>query len=329
MTRLRLPKPDVPAPWSTWPPSAGWVSLLLTRREFLRALAVLLAALTVPVTGTRRAWAAARGRFFTGREHATLAAYVDRIIPPDHDPGAKALGVPRYIEMLLTAFDAKVPRIYAGGPFSNRNPVPDNRTGKPGRRRPKNAFRHFLPLTRLQTLTWRAELFGSAAVPAVAALDGQHGGTPLMGLRDVYRAGLAMIETMAMHTYGASFVRLTAVQQDAVFSTMEGFTPDPRRDAFNDIVIRHTLEGCFGAPEYGGNRKALGWKMLGLEGDSQPLGYSIFDSVADVYRERADHPMTTVNPDEVNGPRPLTADGQKMQTNIATLANAVAGEGEC
>ena len=69
--------------------------------------------------------------------------------------------------------------------------------------------------------------------------------------------------------------------------------------------------------------------MLGLEGDSQPLGYSIFDSVADVYRERADHPMTTVNPDEVNGPRPLTADGQKLQTNIATLANAVAGDGEC
>src|SRR5262245_9803822 len=225
MIKVKLPRSAGPAPWSELPPTIERVSLLLTRRQFLKALAVASAALALPMTRAQRVYAAARGRFFTGKEHATLAAYVDRIIPPDQDPGAKALGVPRYIERLLTAFDGKVPRIFAGGPFSNRNPFPDNRSGTPGRRRPKNAFKHFLPLTRVQELRWRAEIFGSAAVPEIAALDAQNGGTPLLGLREVYRKGLAMIDAVAMQTHGQPFVRLTTAQQDDVFTKMEGFTP--------------------------------------------------------------------------------------------------------
>jgi hypothetical protein len=65
--------------------------------------------------------------------------------------------------------------------------------------------------------------------------------------------------------------------------------------------------------------------MLGLEGDAQPLGYSIFDRTAGVYRERADHPMTTANPDEASGPRPLTAASQTLQTLIASLSDLLSG----
>ena len=39
--------------------------------------------------------------------------------------------------------------------------------------------------------------------------------------------------------------------------------------------------------------------MLGLEGDDQPLGYSIFSLATDGYVERPDHPMSTPNPDEL------------------------------
>ena len=49
-----------------------------------------------------------------------------------------------------------------------------------------------------------------------------------------------------------------------------------RAESFLDVVIRHVLEGCFSAPEYGGNRGGAGWRMIGIEGDSQPLGYSIY-----------------------------------------------------
>src|SRR5215831_11478837 len=117
MRRFTPPSGEGPQRWSTLP-ATPTVTVLLGRRAFLKALGVLVAAIAAPVTRIERTWAARRGRFFTGHERATLAAYVDRIIPPDHDPGAKALGVPQYIEGLLTAFDGTTPRIYAGGPYS-------------------------------------------------------------------------------------------------------------------------------------------------------------------------------------------------------------------
>jgi hypothetical protein len=338
MAKLKLPRANGPQPWSELPPLTQHVSLLVSRREFLKALALLATALTVPMTRPRQAWARARGRFFTAKERATLTAYVDRIIPRDHDPGAKDLGVPRYIEGLLTAFEAKVPRLYAGGPFSNRNAFPDNRTGTPSRKKPRDDFRHFVPLTRLQKLRWQVDLFGLAGVQAsnvtpgdadaLARLDAASHTLPTKGLRDVYREGLAMVGALAVTTYGKTFTKLSAAQQDDVFKKMEGFTPDPRRDSFNDVVIAHTLEGCFGAPEYGGNARTRGWKMLGLEGDSQPLGYSIFDQSSNRYRERPDHPMTTENPDETAGAKPLTTDGQRIQTTIVALTAFAAG-GDC
>jgi hypothetical protein len=92
-----------------------------------------------------------------------------------------------------------------------------------------------------------------------------------------------------------------------------------------DILIRHTIEGCFSVPEYGGNAKGRGWALIGLEGDSQPLGYSIFSEATGGYVERADHPMSTANPDELSGgvvvPKPLGPDGQKVQDTIVMLTS--------
>src|SRR5207244_12303079 len=104
-----------------------------------------------------------------------------------------------------------------------------------------------------------------------------------------------------------------------------------RRVTLIDILIPHTLEGCFAAPEYGGNRHLGGWKLVGLEGDDQPLGYSIFSLATNGYVERPDHPMSTPNPDEIDpgtgmvSPKALSADGARMQASIATLSGA-AGE---
>src|SRR5438552_4143686 len=206
MPTLKLPRalPGPAEPLAPEPPSPP--TLLLGRRQFLKGLGVVLAALAAPATGVRRAYAAARGRFFTGREFATLSALCDRVIPPDQDPGARALGAARYIERMLTASDHRVPLVFAGGPFSNRNPFPDNDDGTPSRRRPKHAFRHFLRLR--------------------------------------------------------------------------------------------------------------GWTMLDLEGDDQPLGYSIFSRAKDGYNERPDHPMSTPNPDEVSGPRPISAAANSVQDTI-------------
>src|SRR5919197_5707649 len=145
MRRLKLPRPpgytpEPPPPELRWDALLPSAALLLGRREFLKALAVVLAAAAAPVTAARRVWATTRGRFFTGGERATLTALCDRILPPDRDAGAATLGAPDYIERFLTAFDhGRVPFIYAGGPFSGRTPFPDNDDGTISYRRQRNS----------------------------------------------------------------------------------------------------------------------------------------------------------------------------------------------
>ena len=144
-----------------------------------------------------------------------------------------------------------------------------------------------------------------------------------------------------MATKGAPFRLLSPADQDDVFRSLDAgaFAPDPRRGnrTFMDVVIEQTIEGCFAPPEYGGNRRRggrpQGWELVGLEGDNQPLGFSIFSERIDDYVERADHPMSTPNPDEVGeggevAPRPLTADGQAIQNNIV-LAASIFSSGNC
>ena len=63
--------------------------------------------------------------------------------------------------------------------------------------------------------------------------------------------------------------------------------------------------------------------MLGLEGDSQPLGYALYSRRADAYRERADHPLSTPNPDEIDGPRPLSAEGDQVEQFIVATTGAL------
>jgi hypothetical protein len=331
MARLKLPRAArspagvPPQQAAAAADSTAGFTLLLSRRDFLRAGAVLAALFAAPLTGFRRAAARARGGFFTRRERATLSALVDRILPPDRDPGARALGAVAYIETLLTAFDGPgTPRIFAGGPFSDRNPLPDPDTGRPSRRRPPNAFAEFVPLTRLQALRWRAELFGSAAA-GLTFNDALAG--PLRGLRDVYREGLARVDETARTVAGAPFARLSVSARDRILDVLDvpGALPvEPGRDrTFLEIATAHTLEGCFAAPEYGGNRRRRGWRMIGLEGDSQPLGYSIFSRPLDGYVGRRTHPMSTPDPGDLRRghlrPRRLSADARSIQDAIASL----------
>jgi hypothetical protein len=329
MIRLRLPKMPARASRQALPPELRWdappatAAVLLGRREFLKALGVVLAALSMPFVRAERAIARARGGFLTKPERTTLEALVDRIIPPDDGtPGGKALGAARYIEGLLTALDKKRTRLYAGGPFSGRNPFPDPKKGAPSRKRPRNSFKKFIPPTRLQELFWRGEIFGTAGIPELAAVDAQLGG-PKKGLRDLYRESLAKVDEVATMTKGGTFASLGTTDQDAVLAMLDAgaFAHDPRRGGatFIDVLIRHTIEGCFSVPEYGGNTKTQGWAFIGLEGDSQPLGYSIFSETTGGYVERADHPMSTANPDELSGPKPLGTEGQTVQDTIVAL----------
>src|SRR5262245_15663610 len=314
------------------------LQLRFDRRGFLRALGWVLAGLAVPVKVGARGLAAGRAlisapaTFFTDHERATLAALCDRIVPPDADPGAGALGAAAYIENLLLAFEAPVPRLFTRGPFSRRNPFPDLRRGAPSLRLPRNSFLRSVRPSRVQELYWRAEILGSAAAGLPAHLDAQHGG-PRVGLRDVYRSALAKVDEVAQAALGRPFVELGPTEQDQIFVAIDShavFPPDPSRggSSFVDLLIRHTLEGCFAPPEYGGNANTDGWRMIGIEGDTQPLGYSLFSTATGSYHERPDHPMSTPNPDEIAAdgslaPRRLSRDSRQLQASITGFARVL------
>ena len=177
--------------------------------------------------------------FLTTDEHRTLDAACNRLIPPlDDHPGATALGAADYIDTLLGAFTFDPPRIWAGGPFS-------------GRAGGDAQFEQFLPLSRVEELAWRTRIEGSDGIP-----EREFNG-PVVGWQQQYRDSLAALGTD--------------------FAAQDGDEQDRRLDAdpaFKQVLYKHVCEGCYGAPEYGGNRNLGGWRAIQFDGDVQPRGYT-------------------------------------------------------
>jgi len=234
--------------------------------------------------------------FLTAGEQQVVGAIAARVVPADVlpdgtvRPGAVEAGAPAYIDRLLSIVpDENEPAyVFASGPFSDRNAFPDPATGTPSTHFPSNNFAQFIPLPRLQLLSWRVQLLGSAAVSGADFNAGQV--APVIGWRDQYRSGIADIEANSMQMFSADFAALTSSQQDAVLKAAD--------QGFVSLITGHILEGMFCAPEYGGNVDRIGWQLIGYDGDSQPLGYSIFDETTMQYKERADKPNSMANPDE-------------------------------
>jgi hypothetical protein len=225
------------------------------------------------------------GRFFSTGERRTLDALAEALVPEDATVGARGAGAVDYVERLLAAFDAPVPDLYRGGPFSDRNPIPDPHTGQPGSRRPSNGFLEVVPPTRLQTLAFRALLDGPqslAGVPVTAEL------LPPQGLRALYREGLAALDAAARGAGEADFAALDPAARLAAF--------EATGSAFQEAVLSHLAEGMFCPPEYGGNRDAVAWRDYHYGGDSQPLGYTLWDRAHGRLYDRADRPNQTADP---------------------------------
>jgi hypothetical protein len=178
-------------------------------------------------------------RFFTPQEHAIIAAAADVLVPPlDDHPGAAALGVADYLDTLLGAFTFDPPRIWAGGPFS-------------GRAGGAASFGDFLPLGRQEELAWRTRIEGSQGIP-----EREFNGS-VVGWQQQYRDGIA--------TLGADFPDLSPEAREARLAEHPGFMR---------LLYVHTCEGCYSAPEYGGNRSSRGWRAIQFAGDVQPRGYT-------------------------------------------------------
>ena len=207
--------------------------------------------------------------------------------------------------------------IFAGGPFSDRNPFPDPNTGTPSNQFPENAFATVVPLTRLQRLAWTVRLLGADAVPEVA--DNPLARTLAdVDLRNRYQAGLALVASISDTDFGAPFDELTNEQQDAVVAKVKR-----QSRTFYDLLTDHTIEGMLSAPEYGGNKDLIGWTLVRFDGDSQPLGYTIYDATIDDYRERADKPNSKLDPDD-----PCSGFSDKMNQFLHFVLVQLAGATE-
>ena len=202
------------------------------------------AAVAVPVSdGTPR--------FLDEGELATLRALVDRFVPgppEDPDPGAVEAGCAEAIDALLAAFAVDPPRIYAGGPFSDRAGSEINH------------FARFVPLDDYEATAWRLRIEGSAGRPELE-FNG-----PVRGFQATYREGLAALDAAA----GGDFAALPAPARELLLRT----TRDAAVLDLIDVAFPHTLEFLYGAPEYGGNRDLVGWRMTGYDGDVQPRGWT-------------------------------------------------------
>jgi gluconate 2-dehydrogenase gamma chain len=94
-------------------------------------------------------------------------------------------------------------------------------------------------------------------------------------LREMYSKGLAALDSYAMSNGGKSFAAAGVTEQDKFLSDFEhnakvGDYHDS--SAFFETVRRHTLEGMFGDPSYGGNANFAGWELIGYPGPRMYVG---------------------------------------------------------
>jgi gluconate 2-dehydrogenase gamma chain len=104
-------------------------------------------------------------------------------------------------------------------------------------------------------------------------------------LQIVYRLGLRGLAELCQAQHGRAFAELTTEEQDDIVRRFLGpetgdpvpglmFSPDDQAvgpdlavvGRLMVVVREHTVEGYFCDPVYGGNRGAVGWKLVGFPG---------------------------------------------------------------
>jgi hypothetical protein len=165
-------------------------SLGLTRRRVLGTASLLPLAAMAPdlLTASRAEAADSSYRFFTAHQATVIDAATRRIAPgPEDDvlevghPGAHECGVVRYIDTLLSAFDHRVPKLFAGGPWSNRHT------------KGVNHMKTFVKPDRAQAQAWRKRI---------------------RELQRTYRSGVKLLDAQA----DGSFATASKQKQDQILA---------------------------------------------------------------------------------------------------------------
>lgn len=174
------------------------VGFSMSRRALLGAVSLLPLAAAVPelLAQARAADSKSPWHFFTAHQAAVVDAATRRIAPgPDDDPleaghpGAGEANVVRYIDTMLALFTFTPPRLFTGGPFSNRPAGGINYMAR------------FTPPDAAQERAWRQRIDA---------------------LRTEYAKGIVLLDSAA----GGSFIAKPRVSQDQILasSAVSAFT---------------------------------------------------------------------------------------------------------
>jgi gluconate 2-dehydrogenase gamma chain len=170
------------------------------------------------------------GRFFDDHQRRTLEAAVDRVIPPDEDPGAREAGVADFIDGYLSG----IARVYA---------------------RPDGGF-HELAGPRGDAWRRRIERLRAVYLEGLGELDRRS--------QSRFGADFYQLSPERQDVILASLeAELEAEQATTLVMQMptweEGLS-------FFHLLVLHTRQGFYGDPCYGGNRGRVGWRVVGFPG---------------------------------------------------------------
>ncbi len=181
---------------------------------------------------------------FTPHEAATVEAAVARIFPGDaQDPGAREAGVVYYIDHMLSYQEGFNEPTYRQAPYA-------------------------------QTYTGQKPAERKGVVWIAADQMYRYGYQNVLTPREVYRSGVAGLDRLANARFGGDFVDLAEGQQDTLIGLMAdgqagNFDRNLSAESFFHNLRRHTSEGMFSDPIYGGNRGMVGWKLVGHPGSQR------------------------------------------------------------
>jgi gluconate 2-dehydrogenase gamma chain len=175
--------------------------------------------------------------FFDDHEWDTIEAATARIIPSDHDPGAREAGAVRFIDRYLSGIDY----VYAAADGSG-----------------------FLRMSGKLADAWRARIrdLGETYRQGVRDLDTiarERFGADFVSLRDPEQD--AVLEQLS----GAPKPSPVTLAGDGGNPTIQVYAFDDGLSFF-DALVAHTRQGFYGDPVYGGNRDRVGWTVIGFPG---------------------------------------------------------------
>ena len=182
-------------------------------------------------------------RFFSSEEARTVDAITARIMPGDaNDPGAHEAGVVIFIDNALAFGNGFDEPTYMEPPFAKEYE---------GEAPPANSDPYQVVYVKKDEL-------------------GRYGFQSQLTHRETYRMGLKALDAYVQSKSGQGFADLPPDQQDAILTDMEndkasGFDK-PKASEFFKLIQKHTIQGFFADPVYGGNRDSVGWKLVGYPG---------------------------------------------------------------